>query len=133
MSGNFGYELDLTKLSEEEKKEVRQQVALYKDNRELIQFGEFYRLLSPFEHNGAAWMFVSEDQREALVVYFQILTQANAPFGRRLKLNGLDPTKKYQLEGEERYFTGDQLMYAGLPLPQLTGDFQSYIWKFTEK
>src|SRR5690606_8887033 len=49
LSGNFGYELDLTKFTEEEKEVVKAQIALYKDVRHLVQFGDFYRLLSPFE------------------------------------------------------------------------------------
>lgn len=130
MSGNLGYELDLTKLSEEEKQEVRLQVETYKANRELIQFGEFYRLLSPFEHNGTAWMFVSEDRAEALVFYFRVLAQANAPFAKRLRLDGLDPARTYRLQGDGLRVCGDQLMYAGIPVPELHGDFRSFIWKF---
>ncbi|MCP3763517.1 alpha-galactosidase [Domibacillus sp. A3M-37] len=50
-SGNLGYELNLTKLTEDEKEEVKRQVAQYKKIRPLIQFGDFYRLLSPFDGN----------------------------------------------------------------------------------
>lgn len=49
MSGNFGYELDLTRFSEEEKQAVKEQVALYKELRKLVQFGEQFRLLSPLK------------------------------------------------------------------------------------
>ena len=49
MSGNLGYELDLTKLSKVEKETVKKQVAKYKEVRKLVQFGDFYRLHSPFE------------------------------------------------------------------------------------
>lgn len=54
MSGNFGYELDLTRLSDAEKKQVHEQVAFYKRIRPLIQFGDFYRVKNPFEENDAA-------------------------------------------------------------------------------
>ena len=81
MSGNFGYELDLTVFTEAEKEEVKRQVAMVKEVRELVQFGDFYRLLSPFEGNETAWMFVSPDQREALVVHVAVLNEANAPLG----------------------------------------------------
>jgi alpha-galactosidase len=67
MSGNFGYELDLTKFTEEEKATVKEQVAIYKEIRHLVQFGDFYRLLSPFVGNETAWMFVSDDRKEAFV------------------------------------------------------------------
>lgn len=61
--GTFGYELDLLKLGEEDKAEIRRQIAFMKEKRDLIQKGTFYRLKSPFEGNETAWMIVSEDQR----------------------------------------------------------------------
>ncbi len=128
MSGNFGYQLDLTKLTESEKKQVKTQVDSYKEIRELIQFGNMYRLLSPFEGNDTAWMFVSEDKNEAFAAYFRILAETNAPTNR-LKLRGLDPNKDYYIEGEEGIYGGDELMYAGLNIPELQGDFQSIVWR----
>ncbi|CAM3382810.1 alpha-galactosidase [Marinicrinis lubricantis] len=128
LSGNFGYELDLTKFSQEEQELVKQQVDFYKENRSLIQFGTYYRLLSPFEGNEAAWMFVSQDLSEALIAYFKVLAQPNEPLST-LRLKGLDPNADYTIEGEEGSAGGDELMYAGLAVPRLTGDFQSVIWK----
>ena len=66
--GTFGYELDLLKLGEEDKAEIRRQIAFMKEKRDLIQKGTFYRLKSPFEGNETAWMIVSEDQKKALVI-----------------------------------------------------------------
>ena len=54
LAGTFGYELDLNKLSDEEISEVKQQITFMKEYRELIQFGTFYRLKSPFEGNETA-------------------------------------------------------------------------------
>ena len=65
--GTFGYELDLNRLTPEEQEEVKKQIRFMKDHRELIQFGDFYRLQSPFENNETAWMVVSPDRRQALV------------------------------------------------------------------
>ena len=65
MCGNFGYELDLTKFSDDEKEEVKSQILKYKDLRKLVQFGDMYRLLSPFEGNESSWMYISEDKTEA--------------------------------------------------------------------
>jgi alpha-galactosidase len=131
MSGNFGYELDLTKLSEEEKAIVKQQVAFYKDIRRLVQFGTFYRILSPFEGNETAWMFVSEDKSEAFVAYFRMLAEANAPLSF-LRLKGLDPNKNYEIIGSGEVYGGDELMYAGLNVPRRRGDFISVIWRLKE-
>lgn len=132
MSGNFGYELDLTKFTEEEKEEVKAQVAQYKELRELIQFGEMYRLLSPFEGNETAWMIVSEDKTEAFVAYFRVLALPNGPI-KRLDLRGLDPDKEYSVSGKGGIYGGDELMYAGLIIPELQGDYQSIVWHLKSK
>ena len=111
--GAFGYELDLQKLSEQERKVVRQQIQFMKQYREVIQFGTFYRLQSPFEHNIAAWMTVSEDKKTAVVGYYKILNDVNCEF-RRLKLKGLLPDMRYAVEDSENWFYGDELMSGGL-------------------
>ncbi|OPH61268.1 alpha-galactosidase [Paenibacillus ferrarius] len=134
MSGNFGYEMDLTTLTEAEKEAVKQQVALYKELRPLIQFGEFYRLSSPFHGVDAAWMFVSEDRKEALVAYFQVLSEPNAPL-KKLRLKGLEAGSNYQLFDADaadetvECFGGDELMHIGLNLPIWKGDFRSRLYR----
>lgn len=131
MSGNFGYELDLTKLTDAEREEIRAQVAAYKELRTLIQFGDFYRLLSPFEGNETAWMFVSEDKKEAFATYFRVLAEPNGPL-RRLRLKGLDPAKSYRLELDGEIYGGDELMHYGLHLPHREGDFRSLLFVLRE-
>lgn len=74
--GTFGYELDLTKLTEEDQQEVRQQIAFFKEYREVIQLGDFYRLQNN-EHNRVAWMSVAADQSNAVVGIYKILAQPN--------------------------------------------------------
>lgn len=129
LSGNFGYELDLTKFSDKEKEMVKAQVALYKEIRPLVQYGDFYRLLSPFEGNATAWMFVSKDKREAFAVYVQVLQEPYAPLSR-FRLRGLDPALDYVFEGDGQTYGGDELMAAGLPVPQFHGDYQSRVYRF---
>lgn len=129
LSGNFGYELDLTQFTEEEKTTVKEQVALYKDVRHLVQFGDFYRLLSPFEGNETAWMFVSKDKKEAFVVFVTVLQEPNLKLNR-FCLKGLDPNRDYKLLGEETVYGGDQLLYAGLATPQFYGDYASKVYRF---
>jgi alpha-galactosidase len=128
LSGNFGYELDLTQFTDEEKDKVKAQVALYKEIRPLVQYGDFYRLLSPFESNSTAWMFVSKDKREAFVVYVNVLQEPYPPLGR-FRLKGLDPERNYVLDLDGMTYGGDELMYAGLPTPQFHGDFQSRVYR----
>lgn len=129
MSGNFGYELDLTVFTEEEKAIVQKQVSAYKDIRSLVQKGDFYRLKSPFDGKGneTAWMFVSEDRKEALVFYFQVLAVPNGPM-KRLTLKGLSPEWTYQVEELDGQYNGDRLMQAGIHLPLFHHDYASKWW-----
>ena len=137
--GTFGYELDLNKLTEAEKNEVKQQVAFFKEYRETIFNGTFYRLLNPFEGNETCWMIVSQDQKTALVGYYRPLNEVNVGF-RRVKLQGLNPDLKYTVSINETTNYGDELMNAGLitsdgscgenkaPYDGTNGDYQSRIY-----
>ncbi len=110
--GTFGYELDLNRLTSEEREQVRAQIAFMKEHRDVIQFGDFYRLLSPFQGNYTAWMAVSPDRRTALVGWYKTLNEVNGPF-RRLRLRGLDPALCYTVDGTSAHY-GDELMEVGL-------------------
>ncbi len=127
MMGTFGYELDLTKLPEEDKIVAKEHVALFKEIRETVQFGEFYRLLSPFEGNETAWMFVNEKTKEVLVFYFKVLAEPYVN-GRKLKLQGLNPEQKYLVNDKEELY-GDQLMNIGLDIKNEFGDFRASFWR----
>ena len=81
--------------------------------RELIQFGTFYRLCSPFHGNDTAWTIASKDQSEAIVGYYRVLQQIKAPY-RRLKLGGLNPEFMYFVSSKEDLFYGQELMKVGL-------------------
>ncbi|WP_138494881.1 alpha-galactosidase [Paenibacillus pinistramenti] len=128
MSGNFGYELDLTKFTDEEKEIVKRQVQTYKQIRGLVQKGDLYRLKSPFEGNESAWMFISEDKEEVLVYYFQVMAVPHPPL-RSLRLAGLDPELEYEVEsgegGGKSVLGGDRLMQLGLPLNLKQKDYES--------
>lgn len=128
MSGNFGYELDITKLPESEKEIIKEQVKLYKEIRETIQFGKCYRLSSPFENNDIAWMFISKDCEEIIVSFVRTLAKPNSKF-ISLKLVGLDESLKYEILGENIIVGGDELMNIGLNVPELKGDYQAKMWR----
>ncbi|MBM6995151.1 alpha-galactosidase [Paenibacillus sp. DXFW5] len=132
MSGNFGYELDLTRFTDEEKETAKRQIAMYKEIRGLVQQGDLYRLQSPFEGNETAWMFVSPDQEEALLFYFRVLAEPNGPL-RGVKLQGLDPAKDYELAGSGEVYGGDRLMSAGLSMASVRGDFSSKMVRLKAK
>ena len=95
MAGSFGFELDLQKLSEEDKKTVAAQIKQFKEDGPLIHGGKYYRLSDPFTENSAFWSFVAQDDSEVLV---QGVVFRTAPNMRRkaLRLAGLCPESRYQ-------------------------------------
>jgi alpha-galactosidase len=117
--GVFGYELDVTTMSEYDRACMREQINFYKEHRELIQKGLFYRLLSPFVGSGndTAWMVVSKDKKEAILGYYQVLAKPNAKY-KRLLLKGLEPNTEYEIEGSSITHYGDELMNFGLVLEE---------------
>ena len=124
MSGTFGYEMDLSETTPEEKEIICRQTAFFKEHYDLIQGGDYYRLTDPFQEGPfTAWEQISPDRREALVSLVYGLNRAASPF-RALRLKGLDPKALYQVNGRETR-RGDVLMAAGWPLPMPTGDYQS--------
>lgn len=129
MSAVFGYELDLTKLSPEEKKQVKEQIISYQTIRPVIQYGHYYRLASPFEENIVAWMFVSPKQDEAIVFLGRILASAQPAF-HEVYLLGLDDEALYQEQTSKRLFSGAELMTVGLYFPDFQGDFQTELLHF---
>ena len=125
MVGTFGYELDVTKLSEEERNMIPWQIDTYKRFCHLMRDGDQYRLANPNSNTEYdAWMFVSKDQSEALFTYVQILRRPNYR-SRRITLRGLKADAYYRVEETGAVYSGAALMYAGLNLENLWGDFQS--------
>ena len=123
-AGNLGYELDLKKLSKEEKEEVREQIAEYKRRRRTVQFGTYYRLADAFQENQSAWNIVSEDGMEVIFTHVQILARSayRVPV---IRLKGLDPDAVYTDCETGQEYGGDELMYAGIRIPRIRQDFSS--------
>ena len=144
MSGTFGYELDLGKLTDEEKEQVRAQIQVFKQYYDLIQDGRYYRLTNPTtDHRFTAWQFVSDT--ESLVNLVLTHPEANArPL--HIQLRGLEEDALYRVDslcvygsastpeiagvkghtkGEGAVYSGSTLLYAGLTLPHLVGDYPS--------
>ena len=111
--GTFGYELDLNHLTEQEQEEVKHQIAFMKEYREVLQFGTFYRLSSPFEGNITCWMAVSENKTQAIVGWYRVLCGVNLPYAR-IRLQGLDPELCYRNQETGQSYYGDELMNLGL-------------------
>ncbi len=135
--GAFGYELDLNELSKEEFEVVQQQIAFYKENRTVFQYGTYYRLVSPFENNVGSFMTVAPDGSKAFAVYYQRLYKPNTEF-INLKLKGLEAETKYQVSllGVDKTYYGDYLMNAGISfnsshIARNGGDFTALLVEVT--
>ena len=128
--GAMGYELDLTKLSEEEKEQVREQIENYKQIAELVLKGELYRLADPFKGNYFCEMLVSKDKSKAYLVGERFRGDP-CDHDRVLKLRGLDESKTYAIRELNVTASGAALMGAGLFCPRLP-DCGSWVWHIEE-
>ena len=128
--GATGYELDLTKLSEEEKVQVREQIENYKQIDELVLRGDLYRLADPFKGNYFCEMLVSKDKSKAYVVGERFRGDP-CDHDRVLKLCGLDEGKTYAIRELNVTASGAALMGAGLFCPRLH-DCGSWVWHIEE-
>ena len=132
MAGTFGYELDITRLSQEEKDMVKIQVEEFKKYYSLIQQGDYYRLTddgrkSPY----VAWEFAAEDGTEALLNVVTLRVRAYAmPYTVRIK--GLKPEAVYEVKGTGEKYPGAALMNGGYLLPVIWDDYQSVQVHFVE-
>lgn len=131
MSGTFGYELDITKIPDEDRAAIAEQVKRYQRYAPLIQQGDYYRIASCQEnHYYDCFQMVSKDKKHAVVVFVQVLAQANMG-SRIIRLKGLAPEKYYEADG--RVYSGDVLMKAGFVVKRAWGDFKGQVIEFTVK
>ena len=134
LAGTFGYELDVTKIPEEDRSQIPGQVAMYHQYNDLVREGDYYRIASySNNHKYDCWQVVSEDKKESLVTYVQVLSRPNFK-SRRILLKGLAEDMHYEVSflgnekakmPETKVYSGDTLMKAGILLPNLPGDFQA--------
>ena len=130
LAGTFGYELDITKISEEERAMIPEQVSMYHKYNDLVREGDYYRVAS-YRENGLydCWMVVAKDKSEALVTYVQVLGRPNM-HSRKIKLLGLYAAVDYRLDGTDEVYGGDLLMNAGMLVEDMRGDYMSRLYHF---
>lgn len=123
MCGILGIGSHLAHWSDAERAEAAQWIALYKELRPIIQFGDLYRLRAPQTHPFSAVQYVSKDRAEAVLFAFRthLPPRADLP---PLRLRGLDPAARYEVEGFG-VRSGLAWMRAGLHLD--LGDFESSV------
>ena len=121
MAGQFGYELDLGTLSNDELEIVKGQIKTYKSIRNIVHYGDMYRLKSPFEGRNAAWEFIKDDT--VVLIYCTILARWGLP-KTCVKFCGLDPSAMYKEKFTGKIYSGKYLMNVGLYFEDKM-DFQS--------
>ncbi len=134
LSGTFGYELDITRIPEADRKQIPDQVKRYHEVNHIVRDGDYYRLASyASNHRYDAYMSVTKDKTEAVVTYVRVIHRM-CEHDVIVKLKGLDPEKTYSIEGSDRNYTGEELMYAGycFKTPWASGDFKATILHLKE-
>ena len=131
--GTFGYELDVTKIPQQDRDAIPGQIEEFNKYNKLVRTGDQYRIGNMFEDNTwDSWMFVAKDKSEALFEFIQVLGRPNER-SRRIKLKGLDPNKYYFEESKpEIKLSGAALMNCGINIGGIWGDYQSRILHFME-
>ena len=153
LSGTFGYELDITKIPDEERKAIPEQVDIYHRYGEIVREGDYFRIASESEAKYYdAWMSVLKDRKKALLTYVQCKAYPNGK-GRVVKAKGLNPDAVYEIkligtEREDSYFcskdkksawealspgpvSGKTLMNAGIIVPLLPGDYAQMMFEIS--
>ena len=130
LAGTFGYELDITKIASEDRDMIPEQVAMYHKYNDLIRTGDYHRIESYHSNNEYdCYEVVSKDKREALITYIQVRARPNYRT-RRMFIKGLLPDVIYRFEETGEELSGGALMYAGINIPNMWGDYQGKLLHF---
>lgn len=135
-SGRLGMELQPKKMTEEEKDFARKAIASYKEYRDLIYYGDLYRIKSPYDSDFHSLMYVSKDKKRAVVFAYCLKYQGRTLIPQ-LRLRGLDPEKEYKVTelnvgkscfwGNGKTFPGEYLSSHGLN-PKLVKIYDSAVF-----
>ncbi len=128
MSGRLGMEIQPKNMTDEEKALCRKAISEYKEIRPVVQFGDLYRLVSPYDNQGlSSIMYVSEAKDKAVFYWWKLVNFYNVHLPR-VKMAGLDENKMYKvkeldvidnkpLDCEGKSYSGKYLMEHGLEMP----------------
>ena len=122
MSGVLGISNDLTRWDPGTVKIAREKVTLFKKIRETVHNGTLFRLSSPFEGNRAILQYTNETMTESVIFFYQLEDQLKGssafPYQEQyVRLKGLDAGAIYRVEGENKVYSGHDLMATGIPYP----------------
>ncbi len=126
--GVFGYELDITKMNEQELELIAQQTAFSKRIQNLIHTGSFHRLRSPFETNECIWQVVSQERDHVFMMACRVLSVIGRYkyYDPKVRFRGLDENAVYQDVETGLTYTGALLMNRGITIKYAIEDFTTY-------
>ena len=128
MSGRLGMEIQPKNMTDEEKALCKKAISQYKEIRPVVQMGDLYRLVSPYDNEGlASLMYVSEAKDKAVFYWWKLANFYNVHLPR-VKMAGLDANRIYKVRElnaidlkplycEGKTYTGKYLMDHGLEMP----------------
>lgn len=131
LAGSFGYEMDLNKISDEEKEMVKEQVAAMHTYYDLTHEGLYYRLTGLKKQDFMAWEFVAKDQSRALLTIVKTDAEGNM-LPVHTKVCGLAEDKLYRCSLDQEVRLGRTWNRAGLTLHQVLEEYESIRVEFTE-
>ncbi|MCI8922586.1 MAG: alpha-galactosidase [Lachnospiraceae bacterium] len=125
LSGSFGYELDLNKVTKEEQDLVKEQIADFHRYYSLTHEGDYYRLAGP-EERFCAWEFVDREKEHALQTLVMTSAEGN-PLPVHTIVKGLDPEKNYICSANGKIHSGRTWMNGGLTLGRILREYESIL------
>lgn len=142
MSGKLGFDIRIEEMNAEELKLSQNALKNYKSLQDIINTGDMYRLIAPYNNHYAAWMLTDKAKNQAVLYTYNLHTQLGDYFAP-IQFQGLDPNKKYvlkelnlenenkpQLPQNGKSFSGDYLMKVGIPW-FLNGSLKSSVIELT--
>ncbi|AVF49612.1 alpha-galactosidase [Elizabethkingia anophelis] len=142
MSGKLGFDIRIEEMNAEELKLSQNALKNYKSLQDIINTGDMYRLIAPYNNHYAAWMLTDKAKNKAVLYTYNLHTQLGDYFAP-IQFQGLDPNKKYvlkelnlenenkpQLPQNGKSFSGDYLMKVGIPW-FLNGSLKSSVIELT--
>lgn len=143
MTGRLGMEIQPKNMTDEEKEFSKKAIAAYKSIRPVIQYGDLYRLISPYDRKGVtSLMYTTEDKSRAVFFVYKMEQFVNQILPR-IRMAGLDPKKNYKIRElnvalgaapcflNDRVFSGALLMNTGIEV-QLEREYASWVLELTE-
>lgn len=134
LAGSFGYELDLGKISDEEKEQVKEQIAQFHACYDLTHEGDYYRLTTLDNDDCMAWAFVAKDKSKAMLTLVKTQSEGN-PVPTHIRMKGLDCNKRYKciLKNDTSVInSGAVFVNAGITIPWIMMQYESAIIQFEE-